>query len=171
MTIKLSEIQLILLVTASQRGDGGMLPFRADATKNHARIDRSVAGLIRRGFAIEVAVQDDRLVWRERKGLKSGVAITPLGRDILNRMSDPQFLPTSYAPPIMSPRAGSKLSVLLELLGLPDGASLAKMVEATGWLPHTIRAALTGLRKRGFSIATHKVDATTRYSISQIAGY
>ena len=26
------------------------------------------------------------------------------------------------------------------------------LVEATGWLPHTTRAAITGLRKRGFSI-------------------
>jgi hypothetical protein len=26
------------------------------------------------------------------------------------------------------------------------------LVDATGWLPHTTRAALTGLRKRGFAI-------------------
>ncbi|MGA2639208.1 MAG: DUF3489 domain-containing protein [Methylocella sp.] len=32
------------------------------------------------------------------------------------------------------------------------GATLASLVEATGWLPHTARAAITGLRKRGFAI-------------------
>jgi hypothetical protein len=29
---------------------------------------------------------------------------------------------------------------------------LDALVKATGWLPHTTRAALTGLRKRGFLI-------------------
>jgi hypothetical protein len=32
------------------------------------------------------------------------------------------------------------------------GATLAALVKATGWLPHTTRAALTGLRKKGFGI-------------------
>ena len=30
------------------------------------------------------------------------------------------------------------------------GATLDDLVEATGWLPHTTRAALTGLRKKGY---------------------
>jgi hypothetical protein len=34
-----------------------------------------------------------------------------------------------------------------------EGASLDKIVAATGWLPHTVRAELTGLRKRGYTIA------------------
>lgn len=33
-----------------------------------------------------------------------------------------------------------------------DGVSIAGMMEATGWLQHTTRAALTGLRKRGYMI-------------------
>jgi hypothetical protein len=33
-----------------------------------------------------------------------------------------------------------------------EGALLDKIVAATGWLPHTVRAALTGLRKRGYAI-------------------
>jgi hypothetical protein len=32
------------------------------------------------------------------------------------------------------------------------GATLDELVEATDWLPHTTRAALTGLRKRGLSV-------------------
>ena len=38
------------------------------------------------------------------------------------------------------------------MLAKDKGATLTAMVEATGWLPHTTRAALTGLRKRGFAI-------------------
>jgi hypothetical protein len=29
---------------------------------------------------------------------------------------------------------------------------LGELVEATGWLPHTTRAALTGLRKKGLTL-------------------
>ncbi|WP_221793669.1 DUF3489 domain-containing protein [Aquisediminimonas sediminicola] len=170
MVMKLSEMQIILLVSASQRDNGSLLPVRTDADKHHARIDRSIAGLMRRGLAIEVAVREDCQVWREGKGMKSGVAITPLGRDIIDKMSEPGFLRTIPVPAVMPPREGSKQSLLLELLRHPDGTNLAKMGEATGWLPHTTRAALTGLRKRGFPISTHKVDGATHYSISPTAG-
>ena len=46
-----------------------------------------------------------------------------------------------------SPRGGTKIAQVIELLRRRDGATLAELV-ATGWLPHTTRAALTGLRKR-----------------------
>jgi len=46
--------------------------------------------------------------------------------------------------------AGSKQALVLSMLQRKGGASLADLVSATGWLPHTTRAALTGLRKRGY---------------------
>ena len=49
-------------------------------------------------------------------------------------------------------RAGSKQAKVVELLKRPKGATLDEMIEATGWLPHTTRAALTGLRKRGLTV-------------------
>ena len=50
------------------------------------------------------------------------------------------------------PRVGSKQALLVELLSRPEGASLGDLLSATGWLPHTTRAALTGLLQRGFEI-------------------
>ena len=47
-----------------------------------------------------------------------------------------------------APRSGAKLSKVIELLQ-GDGATVGELVAFTGWLPHTARAALTGLRKRG----------------------
>jgi hypothetical protein len=65
--------------------------------------------------------------------------------------------PLSLGASISSPpRASSKLSIVLGLLQAPEGASLAKLVAVTGWQPHTTRAALTGLRKRGYLITTDK---------------
>ncbi len=42
------------------------------------------------------------------------------------------------------------------------------LMAATGWLPHTTRAALTGLRKRGFEIARDRdPDGQSRYRVAQ----
>jgi hypothetical protein len=49
-------------------------------------------------------------------------------------------------------RAGSKQATIVKLMSRPKGATLNEMIEATDWLPHTTRAALTGLRKRGFAL-------------------
>lgn len=58
--------------------------------------------------------------------------------------------PVSHAP--HQPRPGSKQAQVLELLAHPEGATLDALMAATGWLPHTTRAVLSGLRKRGHLI-------------------
>ncbi len=50
------------------------------------------------------------------------------------------------------PRPGSKLGEVIALLARERGAAIAEVMQVTGWLPHTTRAALTGLRKRGYDI-------------------
>ena len=57
---------------------------------------------------------------------------------------------TDNPPAAGLPRSGSKQALLVAMLTRDKGATLDALVEATGWLPHTTRAALTGLRKRGF---------------------
>jgi hypothetical protein len=41
---------------------------------------------------------------------------------------------------------------VIALLSRPEGARIEELTLATGWLPHTTRVALTGLRKRGYTI-------------------
>ena len=59
----------------------------------------------------------------------------------------------------------TKRARLIDLLERNEGANLDDMVVATGWLPHTTRAALTGLRKSGKIIESDKVDGVRRYRI------
>jgi len=66
---------------------------------------------------------------------------------------------TAQVPP------ASKISTVIALLGRTEGATLADMIAATNWLPHTTRAALTGLRKKGYQIARTAVDGVTRYTL------
>ncbi|HXH00142.1 MAG TPA: DUF3489 domain-containing protein [Sphingomicrobium sp.] len=69
-------------------------------------------------------------------------------------------------PPTATTSASpSKIAGVIALLQRSDGASLAELVENTGWLPHTIRAALTGLRKKGHTIDKLSREGVTAYSI------
>lgn len=67
-------------------------------------------------------------------------------------------LPTIPAAGIQ-PKPSTELGIVLSMLEAPGGAPLSKLVEVAGWLPHTTRAALTGLRKRGFTIVSEKTEA------------
>ena len=57
-----------------------------------------------------------------------------------------------------APRDGSKLAQVIELLQRDHGATIDELIAATGWLAHTTRAALTGLRKRGYAVAIDRSD-------------
>ncbi len=60
----------------------------------------------------------------------------------------------------------TKIDSVIALLRKPPGAALTDLTAATGWLPHTTRAALTGLRKKGHIITKAKVEGVTRYTIA-----
>ena len=57
----------------------------------------------------------------------------------------------------------TKRDQVAALLLRDEGATLDQMIAATGWLPHTTRAALTGLRKAGYAIDSDKVDSVRTY--------
>ncbi|WP_271950130.1 DUF3489 domain-containing protein [Ruegeria faecimaris] len=48
----------------------------------------------------------------------------------------------------MSKSKQSKIDKLQALLRRPSGTSLEALCKATGWQPHSVRAALSGLRKK-----------------------
>ena len=70
----------------------------------------------------------------------------------------PDIPPADAAPSLSAPRAGTKLAKVIGLLQRDSGATLDELVASTGWLPHTTRAALTGLRKRGYAVAIDRSD-------------
>lgn len=74
-------------------------------------------------------------------------------------------LPSTTALPSPAPAKPSKISSVIALLQREQGATLAEMIEATGWLPHTTRAALTGLKKKGRVLEKSKREDLTCYRI------
>jgi len=57
-------------------------------------------------------------------------------------------------------REGSKKAQVIELLRRPEGATLAQLMEATGWRPHSVRGFLSGAlaKKMGHKVTRRKRD-------------
>ena len=174
---KLTDTQLIVLSAAAGRDDGiAVVP----AKMNKAAASKVGAGLVSRKLMREVRAKPGMPVWRQGEdGRPISLMITRAGRDAIGVEEDGQaqaqrpsnaHLSEKDVPTVEkrsrdrsgekesiddgagSPRAGTKQALVVEMLCAKKGATLNALVEATGWLPHTTRAALTGLRKRGFSI-------------------
>lgn len=185
---KLTDLQLALLSTAAQRSDGGLLPPAASITTQVARIRRSIATLVRRGLAADVEVTDRALSYRADGDTLFGGAITDAGRSVVG--TEPPA--AASAPPPTdaaahqvadadgrnevgndaagslpgAPRTGSKSALVVGLLSREHGATIDELTAATGWLPHTTRAALTGLRKKGHAIARISRDGKACYNVA-----
>ena len=62
--------------------------------------------------------------------------------------------PAALTPPGF--RAGTKQLRLASYLGQSGGISIGELSHLLGWQPHTVRAALTGLRKKGYTVQSRK---------------
>lgn len=74
---------------------------------------------------------------------------------------------SAVVPSPTSPRRDSKTDLVLGMLQRSEGATIDQLVTATGWLPHTTRATLTGLRKRGHALVSDKLDGVRRYRVDE----
>ncbi len=69
------------------------------------------------------------------------------------------------AAPAPEPRLGGKLGRVLDAVGAEDGATLAELAGLTGGLPHTPRAALTRLRRRGYALERLDLNGRKAYRL------
>jgi hypothetical protein len=166
--IRLNDLQLVLLASAAARDNASLIPLPECCAQETTRIAKAVASLLSRGFVEEKPVTHRPLVWRTQEESMIGMFITQAGRDAIGASAAPdgnlaRAVEEKETPP---PHTGSKIGEVLSLLRRQEGATLAEMVEATGWLPHTTRAALTGLRKNGHEIAKGSRENTTCYRIA-----
>ena len=80
----------------------------------------------------------------------------------------PTFAPLEAPAPDLAAPA-SKIAQVIEMLHRSGGATLGELVTTTGWLPHTTRAAVTGLRKKGYTLDKQSRDGVTAYIIAKAA--
>jgi len=189
---KLSDTQAILLAAAAQRADRNLLPLPGSLRGGAAA--KVVNALLARAYVEEqmidsIARADPALntLWRNAddgrgivlriaaagfdalgieadsvgtRAARAGEAAVPAeGRD--DAPSASQALPSARSG---KTREGTKQAALVAMLSRPEGATIAEIVAATGWQPHTVRGAFAGaLKKRlGLTIVSEKVEGRGR---------
>ena len=65
----------------------------------------------------------------------------------------------------------SKAETVLALLNHPEGVTPDELVAVNSCLPHTTRAAVRGLHKKGRQITRTQVDGVSRYAVAEIASW
>ena len=58
----------------------------------------------------------------------------------------------------------TKQQIMIDMLSRPEGATIEELAEATGWLSHTCRGAMSGALKKklGLTITSEKADQRGR---------
>jgi len=167
---RLNDLQLVLLAHAHKRDDGSIIPLPESlATEGEQeRVRQAIEALCKRDFLQEQQVTDRRQAWHSDGDEPIGLFLTDAGRSAIapdETASSVQASPN----PINSesePKPTSKIAIVIGLLSRAEGATMDELTGATGWLPHSARAVLTGLRKKGYTIARGKRGEATCYAIS-----
>ncbi len=75
----------------------------------------------------------------------------------------------SGAGALAGERPGTKQALLIDLLKRKNGATIAELVEATGWQPHSVRGAISGALKKKLGLAVTSAPIENRGRVYQIA--
>jgi hypothetical protein len=73
--------------------------------------------------------------------------------------SKPKRAGSAATPGAARPPASTKRAMLIAMLERAEGASVAEIGQRLGWLPHTVRAAITGLRHAGREVTRSKNES------------
>lgn len=175
---KLTETQSIILNRAACRAGNLAMPLPKGLAGAAAKM--TVTKMIERGWLEEVEANLFRKepLWREagdghgttliatEAGLEA-IEIEPIAASTISKIRKATTrapegnIPTADAAScqkLASIRQGTKQAMLIEMLQRPDGASIAEIVVATSWQPHTARGTISGALKKklGLSITSHK---------------
>ena len=176
MSVKLTNAQLVMMSAAAKRKDRCL---SAPATIKGAALGKVSAKLAKLGLVREIEAKPGAPIWRrDDAGLGYALKLTAAGlkaiavdegsQDAIEPGPAPEPQAKNGASParVAAPRDGSKLALVIELLRRADGATIVDLTQATGWLPHTTQAALTGLRKRGYAVIRERSAVDSGYRVS-----
>jgi len=151
---KVSPAQCLLLRTAARRADGRVIP--PDTLRGGARV-KVLAALLQCGW-IEPA--DGGHVLTDAGYAAIGQQ-RPMPPDDIQPMDTVDDLQLLEGIPV---RLGTKLAALVVALRRPQGSTSLQLMLATGWQPHTVRGAISGMlrKKLGLNVVLAHNDSGER---------
>ena len=139
--------------------DDATLAWRTDETGKHHGLRITAAGLTAAGVHADATVESADADADTSAG---GVAGSTGSRAAA--VEEPTAEKGEQEAPPRHPTG--KLGEVLQAISAEAGATLAEITTLTGWLPHTARAAVTGLRKRGFDVALIQQNGRKAYRLT-----
>lgn len=151
---KLSPAQSLLLRTAARRADRRVLP--PDSLRGGARA-KVLTSLLQRGW---VEPADGGHVMTDAGYAAIGQQ-RPVPQDDVQSVDTIGDLQLLEGIPV---RPGTKLAALVMALRRPQGATSLQLMLATGWQPHTVRGAISGMlrKKLGLHVVLAHNDSGER---------
>lgn len=151
---KLTPAQSVLLRTAARRPDGRVIP--PDTLRGGARV-KVLTALLQRGW-IEPADGGHLLTDAGYAAIVQERPVRPDDVQSVDTIGDLQLLD---GIPV---RPGTKLAALVIALRRPQGATSLQLMLATGWQPHTVRGAISGMlrKKLGLNVVLAHNDTGER---------
>ncbi len=151
---KISPAQSLLLRTAARNPDGRVIP--PDTLRGGARV-KVLTALLQRGW-IEPA--DDGHVMTDG-GYAAIGRQRPVPPDDVQPVDTTSSLQLLECIPV---RSGTKLAAMVVALRRPQGATSLQLMLATGWQPHTVRGAISGMlrKKLGLNVVLAHNDSGER---------
>lgn len=175
--MKLTETQTIVLSAGAQRPDSIALPLPKGLAGAAAKM--AVTKMIERGWLQEVDANLRRgePLWRET-GDGHGTTLVVTDAGLLAIGIEPVVVEAMAAiredpanPPVPkqpTQRAGTKQAMLIAMLKRPEGASIAEIVAATGWLGHTSRGVISGVLKKRLGLAVTSTKEESRGQVYRL---
>ena len=161
---RLNDTQRILLATAAARTNGSVYPLGETVTDG-TTVTKAVDSLLKRNLADVRETSDAASIYRTNGDVSFGVFVTDAGKAAIGVVPEKDEAAPAVVPVELPAPRVTKANTIVALLQRDTGATMAELIAATGWLPHTTRAALTGLRKKGNSIERGTRDGATCYHI------
>ncbi len=170
----LTDTQLVLLSAAAQRDDLLITPPRH---LNGRAAHMALTALLRNGLAEELWVTPLQPQWRQDEdGRPLGLRATTLALSALGLNLDAAEPPSDARPATQTlqdgvetpPQPRTKQGLILTLLTRDEGATVGELMQATGWLPHTTRAALTRLRQTGVPLERSPGASGSTYKVRSV---
>ena len=193
----LTDAQRVILAAATALESGLVLPLPKSLGDNRGALGAILKSLLTRDLIAERPMLPDEELWRDTAELgRTTLVISAAGLKLMGIDPVEHVVHEPNGPPLVDatretatngrlggeiepgasapenhnlPKSGTKLDAMIALLSRPEGATIPDLMEATGWLSHSVRGAISGNLKNKLHLDVTSEVIESRGRVYRIA--